>query len=464
MKNIFLLILPIFMFWSCDDFLDVEPKGKSIPTTVEDYELMMQSTSFAIGNSYYMDPDIYVTAEDLPSIGVSNLNAYKWAENQYFMTDPDKDWDGIYKKMYYCNHIIGDIDGAPSNNDDENLRRIVKGQAYAQRAHMYFWLVNSYAKHFDAATKDTDLGVPKVIKADLNQKLARASVGEIYALMEEDLQMAKDLVPDAETKKRNFRASKISIDALMAKIELYKGNFSTALSMANSVIDAWGESFNDLNAFSSQQEYINSYAENIQFYGNPEFIWYAGTTHRPSGTHAGDLAYLSNELEGLYVNDDLRYEYFTASVTNEGQTFPEGRRRYINWYAKNLTASIAEMYLIRAECYARSGDGANISKAMDDVNTVRKYRFKTGSSYELSAANLTDALKIVKEERRREFACSGLNWYDLRRYQAYGDAVPTFSRMVDGENFSLAPGSNRYTMAIPEFTRAMNSLLEQNPR
>lgn len=464
MKNIYLLILIIFMFGSCDSFLDVKPKGKSIPKTVEDFELMMQSTGISLQNSYYMDPDIYIPAEEQSSLSPTDINAYKWAENQYYMTEADAEWDNIYEKMFYCNQIIGDIDVAPSDTFDEKLRKTVKGQAYAQRAHLYFWLINNYAKHYNEASKDTDLGVPMVVSSDLNQKLPRATVGEIYNLIAADLEIAIDLVPETEKAKRNFRASKISVNALLAKIELYKGNFSKALPLINYVIDAWGESFNDLNSFSDAQDYIGSYSPMLLYYSNPEFVWYAGSAHGPQHNFSGDLAYLSDELSDLYLEDDLRRVFWTADTTANGKKYAEEKRRYINWYYKCLTASSADIYLMRAECYARSGNQDNISKAIADVNTVRKYRFKTGSDYEVSADNLADALQRVKEERRIEFACSGLNWYDLRRYQAYGDEVKTFIRTVNGESFSLAPGSNRYVMAIPEYTRALNPLLEQNPR
>ncbi|WP_394698240.1 RagB/SusD family nutrient uptake outer membrane protein [Labilibaculum manganireducens] len=457
------MLLTVATLWSCDNFLDVEPKGKAIPSTVEDYDLMLQYTSFGLKNAVYMDPDVYIPADAL-LLRTYDLSAYMWSANQYRMNESDGDWDGAYQTLYYCNQIIEMIDGASSDSGDEYQRRRIKGQAYAQRANIYFWLVNMYAKHYDALTMDTDLAVPMVVKNDLTQKLPRSTVAEIYALIESDLEIARDLVPETEDIKKNFRASKVSVDALLAKVELFKGNFTTALTYANSVIDAWGENFNDLNMFTSHDDYMNSFSPLLMSYGNPEFIWHTRVDVYPdTGTELGAI-YLSDELDDLYIDNDLRYEFWTRGLDQNGNFYPENSRRFVNWYDKCMTASIPEMFLIRAECYSRSGNSGNVAKAVQDVNTLRKYRLKNGTSYELSASSLSDALNIVKQERRREFATTGLNWFDLRRYQAYGDPVDTYSRIVEGESYTLAPGSNRYIMAIPEFTRAYNPLLEQNPR
>ena len=463
MRKIYLLLFTVFTFFGCDSFLDVEPKGKVIPSTVEDYDLMLQSTSFSLSNSFYMDPDGYMPSEIISVLKLTDLNAYTWAENQYSKKDKDSDWDGLYQKLYYCNEIIEKIDGANSVNEDEDLRKKVKGQAYAQRANIYFWLVNMYAKHYNSDTKDIDPGVPQVVVNDINQLLPRATVGDIYELIDSDLEIAKELVPETEDISKNFRASIISVNALQAKVELFKGNFNNALNLASSVISKWGEKFNDFNDFGSFDGYY-AYPSVLMAYGNPEFIWYTACGWSPQeGTESGSI-YLSESLNNLYNNDDLRYEYWTRDTTDTGEQYPEGARRYVNWYYKSLTASISEMYLIRAECYARSGNSSNITNAINDVNTVRKYRFKTGTDYTLSANTLSEALDIVKKERRREFACTGLNWFDLRRYYSYGDQIETYTRTIDGVTYTLNPGSNRYTFSIPEYTRSLNPLLEQNPR
>ena len=95
MKNIiYLLILTVFAT-SCDDWMDVEPKGKVIPSKAEDYRLLLDNT-----NSWGTSPitetadlDLYVTDDiDLrddfigSSYGEYQVNAYQFEDHIYFQT------------------------------------------------------------------------------------------------------------------------------------------------------------------------------------------------------------------------------------------------------------------------------------------------------------------------------------------------------------------------------------------
>ena len=247
---------------------------------------------------------------------------------------------------------------------------------------------------------------------------------------------------------------------MLAKISLFKGDFADALTYADDAISGFNGDFQDYNVWVSQDHFLYQSPPFNNVY-DPEVIWY-GVASSFFGLMYGDEYYLSPSLDALYDRShDLRFAYWMGEVDPyTGNPFPGGTR-YGNWWVKCITASLGELYLIRAECYARTGEAG---LAMDDVNLLRKFRFLAGSDYQLSAATSLEALQIVKEERRRELVGTGLYWFDLKRYHMYGDEIPTFTRIVNGQTYTLEPESNRYMMAIPEFTREMNPLLEQNPR
>lgn len=452
MKKIYILLL-VVIACSCDEFLDVKPKGKAIPTTVEDYDLMLNAGSVSLGNAVYMDPDIYLHSEAFLMKSSRVKNAYIWADNQYSANQEDPDWNALYKKMYVDNMIIENIDNAESTTNDENLRSIVKAQAHADRAQLNFWLVNYYGKHYNSATASTDLAAPLKLENDLIAQLPRATVQKFYDLIEEDLEIAKEAPSNVETV---FRASNAAVFGLMAKVALFKGEFSDALSYATTAINEHGSG-----------KLIN-YADISDFYWNPvfnywdniEFMMYSKVDINPGITN--EEVYITQNLVDLYTDkvNDLRYLNWYVGM--DGTTSATvGQHRFVNTAYKTMSVQLNELYLIRAECYARAG---NPDKAMDDVNFLRMHRFAMGSDYELEAVNAADALKIVKEERRRELVGHALNWFDLKRYQAYGETVLTYTRTVNGETYTLAPGNNRYLMAIPEYTRQLNPNLEQNPR
>ena len=113
----------------------------------------------------------------------------------------------------------------------------------------------------------------------------------------------------------------------------------------------------------------------------------------------------------------------------------------------NWGTSVAEMRLIIAEAAARAND---LPAALQQLDLVRKYRFKS-ADYRIYQSNNQEAvLSKVLAERTFEFPYNGMRWFDMRR-------LDTESRMAtvnryDGTNAvmaSLPPHSNKYTLQIP---------------
>src|SRR5690606_30895101 len=71
-----------------------------------------------------------------------------------------------------------------------------------------------------------------------------------------------------------------------------------------------------------------------------------------------------------------------------------------------------ELYLIRAECSARSG---NVADAMKDLNHLLEMRIKKDVFVPLLASNSESALDIILLERKKELLFRGTRWSDLRR-------------------------------------------------
>ena len=70
-----------------------------------------------------------------------------------------------------------------------------------------------------------------------------------------------------------------------------------------------------------------------------------------------------------------------------------------------------EMYLIRAEAYARKG-GVNEVLALADLNTLRAARIAGFVAGAETGAALIDAIAL---ERRKELISEGHRWFDLKR-------------------------------------------------
>src|SRR3546814_963366 len=89
-----------------------------------------------------------------------------------------------------------------------------------------------------------------------------------------------------------------------------------------------------------------------------------------------------------------------------------------------------EVYLIRAECYARTG---NVSAAMEDVNTLLEKRCKAGTFFPFSAQTAEAALSFLLTERRKELVLRGLRCTGLRSLHPDSRFSVNLTRKLKGE-------------------------------
>jgi hypothetical protein len=111
-----------------------------------------------------------------------------------------------------------------------------------------------------------------------------------------------------------------------------------------------------------------------------------------------------------------------------------------------------EMYLIRAEAYAKTGDEVD---AVADLNTLRAARINGYVPVVLAGVALTDA---IVQERRKELICEGHRFFDLKRT----------TRVINRANCSsfctLGPADREWTWPIPQPEIDANAnILPQNP-
>jgi hypothetical protein len=155
-------------------------------------------------------------------------------------------------------------------------------------------------------------------------------------------------------------------------------------------------------------------------------------------------------LFNSYADDDLRKTiFFFVNPTSSTITF-KGNYNNSNF---QIFGGIAndELYLIRAECYARTGDATN---AMKDLNDLLRTRWKKDSDgntlfTDLTAADAAEALDLVLEERKKELLYRGLRWADLRRLNQETDRQVTITRTVADKTYTLEPNDYRYTFPLP---------------
>ena len=116
MKKIFFLINLIWCV-ACDDFLDIQPKGYTIPSKYEDFRQLMNDAQMAKAEDYYpafITDDALCMGGDMlsnfESLNNNLKNMYSFAHGDIFNEgEEDLIWQRGYKRIYTCNAVINNI-------------------------------------------------------------------------------------------------------------------------------------------------------------------------------------------------------------------------------------------------------------------------------------------------------------------------------------------------------------------
>ena len=451
------------MLTGCNDYLDIKPKGEKIPKTVTDYETLLNYESVQkVSDTYptYLTDDVYLpdvaqgtATPGLNSVDQSILNLYLFKKDVFGEAQDDGFWFASYNRIYYYNTVIDNIMNADGSDEQQKLS--IRAEALISRALEYLYLVNGYAKHYDVRTADTDPGVPLILDEDISKKdLVRASVKDVYAQIQSDLQAALPNLP-AQPKGNAFRASKAAGYGILAKMYLYMGNYAEALKAANAVLEM-NNSLLDLKKYAVVKAQSSIGRTNVpQDIDNPENIY---IKFAPYVYGLSSKVFGSDELISLFSEDDMRLQiYFTKNFRN----IPTDKYVWAPYLRANLAVSSPEIYLIAAECEAREG---SVERAMSLINKLRNNRIKNNTP--LVAIDRSDALQKVLEERRRELAMSGMVRYiDLKRLNVESQLAKTVTHVTSEGTFSLEPNSPLYVLPIPAKVMRFNkNSMQQNER
>jgi hypothetical protein len=328
----------------------------------------------------------------------------------------------------------------------------LKGAALFTRAFAFYNLAQLFAPAYSTVSAGTDLGIPLRLSSDINAVSVRSTVQQTYDRILNDLHGAEALLPSIVPYANRNRPSRPAAQALLARVYLSQRNYPLATSSANSCLQNFPNSLFYYDSLDITVPYPISQL-------NSETL-YQGTFLNYTQALVG-LFYpqcvIDSTLYRSYDSNDLRRSFF-YKTTSAGSPFLRGSYNGGVYPFGGLASD--EVYLIRAEGRARAGD---VSGAMDDLNTLLKTRWKTGTFKDFTASSAKEALDTVLLERRKELAFRGLRWTDLRRLNKEGADI-TFTRNLNGKYYYLRPGDSLfYTLPIPPDVIAI-SHMAQNVR
>lgn len=417
------LIAALFTVSGCKKLLDIDPPKNERPSgvvfsSVETaraalsgaYSTLSQSQTYSVNLTLVNA----LAADELRALsGAARYAALQNNTYEPLTSSYTSDiWTDSYTSIYQFNSIIIGL----TNNTAVSaaVARQIVAEAKTMRAYCYLQLVGLFGD------------VPLVLTTSVDQTALtpRVAASTVYTQIIRDLNEAKaDLAEDYvsnEGVSNRMQANKFTASALLARAYLTMGNAPEAIRNASEVI-----------GHSSLYELLpGTRLDNVFLANSREAILQFGSAFNATTGYTNEgQAFVSNPFSfslSFTLNDsflkafepgDLRATAWVRQVTMDGVTAYEPYK-YKNYDRESATASrrfevptvirLAEMYLIRAEAYAASG---NRALALADVKTIRD---RAGLTKDLPAdVNINDA---ILNERRIELFCErGDRWLSLKR-------------------------------------------------
>lgn len=404
---------------------------------------------------------------------ISQDNGYNWVGNSLDFSDRNFTgneskivWGTIYKMIYAANNVVASIDPATT----DATTQFYLGQALAARAFNYWVLAQLY--QFNYADHKTSPCVPLVTEVNAATVAVdgakRATVEEVYAQITSDINEAINLLTNAKNAGLK-RKDKRYIDqgvayGLRARINLTMEKWADAASDAQQAITLSGATPYSREAVSVPTMYDSNDAAWMWgiIVAETDRVVTSGIVNWPS--HMGSLNYGYAEYCGgrqinkklwntipdtdvrkgwwldedtLSVNLDADYQHFVSSKYVGYPAYTQVKfAPYNNVMENSVNANdiplmrIEEMYLIKAEGEAMSGNVTGAKKTLEDF--IKAYR---DTKYTCTASSSTDMQEEIYRQRRIELWGEGLSWFDImrlkkpidRRGAGYPDAVMIFN-------------------------------------
>jgi tetratricopeptide (TPR) repeat protein len=424
-------------------------KSLVVPATLNDFQALMDNLS--MNNAYpSLGEDAsdghYVSDVQFQNIPISVIverDAYIWSKSGPHVSS--NSWNGAYSKILVDNIVLDGLDKYKPDLLEQEQWNDIKGQALYNRSRLFFELAQIYAPPFNPLTAERDLGIVLRLTSDITVSSNRSTVAVTYDQIIKDLKDAKSLL--SIRPKILTRGSASAVNALLTRVYLCKEDYENAFIAADMCLKQYSELL-DYNDVLPTANFIGRLNKEVLFHSS--FV--------PSIT-----GFYTNRLidqftyDSYHVNDLRKTRFFRVnsdnSITFKGN-YESRTSQFFNGPATD------EIYLSRAECYARAG---KTEEAMRDLNDLIAKRWNKNVPFPaFTASTPLEALTKVLEERKKELIFRGVRWMDLRRLNKDPRFAVTLERTVLGVKYSLEPNSYKYTFPIPDDIIQQTGI-KQNP-
>ncbi len=438
-------------FSACNkDFLDVPPSNQGNAATsiqtLADAKVMMtglmrnMTSSSYYGRNFILYGDakggdlaVYSMGRGLDALYSFNHSPSSGSYSGF--------WNSIYNSILQANNLIMNIEKLKADGAEGNFDNVL-GQALTARAIMYFDLVRLYGKPY---TMDKSaLGVPDITTPlDALAQPLRATVEENYTRIMKDL---TDAAPLLSKSKSNGYVNYYANASILARVNLYMGKTTEALTAAQEVINAastyslysnsnWVDSWTKQFGSESIFELAMYPSEGDQ--GNGSLSVYLRRKGHGNASALGFFMasdyYLDRLGEdpddvrwGVMAYDEISTSHLGASYKYSGNVALDGDGKATVTAVNIKVIRLSEIYLIAAEAALPTNKGL----AVTYLNKIRQR-----SPNLAPATETTITLDMILDERSKELYTEGHRFFDMMRL----NKTITFNDDLGGVPMSTRP-------------------------
>lgn len=447
LKFIGYVVVACALFVGCNDLLEEPSPATSLPgeqvlTTEDGVEGLRASlysrlrSSFNYSTEYFIGPSA-IADETRNRSGSTRFQGLNTLHGQDGGNNGLSSYGTTYNIILDANLMINAVEDDVF--EDQAVLERYRGEAYALRAFAMHHLVRAlgYEPGMSQGSYEPgfDLGIvirtePTLDISDVDER-PRATVDEVYSQILSDLAEAKSRLAGQMD---NTRITEAFVDGMIARVNLYAGNWSAAETAAQDAINNSGRSLAD-----TEDDVANMFDETAADHPEALFKVVVDPNTEPIGgsnVNNGLAAYTSTvwvaqvptqKVLDLYEADDYRLGWYAPcfndragnAVTGCDDVNDDGLEIQKWGGEKGQQADdipymrLAEMYLIQAEAAAKAS--GNYEDGLGPLNTLREARGLDPLQPVLDIGSLEELEDEILDERIRELIVEGHRWWDLKR-------------------------------------------------
>ncbi|MNK01456.1 SusD family protein [compost metagenome] len=499
MKNfkILLFVAVASLFAACDDAIDIKQPSELLPEnafqTLDDLKLGLNGVyGAASGEDVILFTSIFT---DEVRLGTANGGQGRDGSLAFLLNNNSGDaasiWVNNYALINFANRLLLGAKNITPTEEELPTYNNVLAETRALRAFGHFQLLTFFAPNMQ---DDNSLGVIAMdFVPTTDQQLPRNTVGEVFALINSDLDFAFENLT-ANSSNSRISVSKDFVRAFRARMAVYRGQYNAAEADLDVLIAAYGltkkfapgqtsvnlgnpddlltkSSYNRMfrdeplpGGNSNPNEVIFKFDRAVTGTTGNFYQYWSSVNTTTTGSAFFEVA---TALFEKYNPSDIR-----RTVVIDPTSFPAFRIRPVGKYSKSVSVNFladvkifraSEMRLLKAEVLAHRSDFDGVAA---QINAIRTARFNDATGNIAVPTNAVEAFAAILNERRLELAFEGHRYIDIKRLGKLAGGIGIDRSTSDfsfNEAYTLPLDDHRWTLPIPRAEASANPTIVQNP-